>query len=92
LRSVLDTAELVINGVPTVVLVEPSWYSQAKVIAKSVKLSENRIQVLPLGNVTANSSDSLPIIEERLLEIVDGIVNGLNDSAGPAKVTAPGND
>lgn len=87
MRSVLDTAELVVNGMPTVVIVEPSWYAQAKVIAKSVKLSESRIQVLPLGQVTANSADALPIVELHLQEIVDGIVKALGSDRDPTTVT-----
>jgi hypothetical protein len=88
LRSVLDTAELVASGVPTVVLVEPSWFSQAKVIAKSVKLPENRIRELPIGNVTANSADALPIIESHISEIVDSIVEGLRGREGAPVGTA----
>jgi hypothetical protein len=88
LRSVLDVAELESRGVPAVVLVEPSWYEQAKIIGKSVSLPPSRIRVLPLGQITANSADALPLIEENLAEILDGIVEGLGDAAVPAGAAA----
>lgn len=88
LRSVLDVAELESRGVPAVVLVEPSWYTQAKLIGKSVSLPPSRIRVLPLGQITANSADALPLIEENLAEILDGIIEGLGDAAVPAGAAA----
>lgn len=88
LRSVLDVAELESRGVPSVVLVEPSWHEQAKVIGKSVSLPPSRIRPLPLGQITANSADALPLIEDHLTEILDGIVDGLGDAAVPAGAAA----
>jgi len=77
LRSCLDTAELTVKGLPSVVIVEPTWFPQAKLIAKSVKLPESQIVVLPLGKVSSNSVDCLPIVEDRLDEILAGIVKSL---------------
>ncbi len=77
MRSCLDTAELTVKGLPSVVIVEPTWFPQAKLIAKSVKLPESQIVVLPLGKVSANSVDCLPIVEDRLDEILAAIVKSL---------------
>ena len=73
MRSVLDTADFERMGVRGVVFVEPSWYKQAKLIARSSGLSEKRVQVLPLGGVTANSIDALTLVKEQLAEIIAGI-------------------
>jgi hypothetical protein len=80
LRSVLDVAELEARGVPAVVLVEPSWYEQANIVGESVGLPPDRIRQLPLGKVTANSADALPLIEANLSEILSGLVAGLGQS------------
>jgi hypothetical protein len=81
LRSCLDTAELTVKGLPSVVIVEPTWYPQAKLIAKSVKLPEAQIVVLPIGKVSSNSVDCIPIIDDRLEEIMTGIVKALGAAA-----------
>jgi hypothetical protein len=77
LRSVLDTAEFELKGVRSVVFVEPSWFNQAKLIARSSGLSEKRVQALPLGSVTANSIDALPLIKAHIGEIIAGIEQAL---------------
>jgi hypothetical protein len=77
LRSVLDTADFERMGVRCVVFVEPSWYKQAKLIARSAGLSEKRVQMLPLGSVTANSIDALALVKEHLAEIIAGIEQAL---------------
>jgi hypothetical protein len=77
LRSVLDTAELERKGVRSVVFVEPSWYDQAKLIARSSGLSEKRVQALPLGSVTSNSLPALALVKAHLTEIVAGIEQAL---------------
>ena len=81
MRSCLDTAELTVKGLPSVVIVEPTWYPQAKLIARNVKLPENQIVVLPIGNVSSNSVDCIPIIERHLDEIMANIVEALGASA-----------
>lgn len=77
MRSCLDTAELTVKGLPAVVIVEPTWFPQAKLIAKSVKLPESQIVMLPLGKVSSNSVDCIPIVEARLDEILAEIVKSL---------------
>jgi hypothetical protein len=89
LRSCLDTAELTVKGLPAVVIVEPAWHPQAKLIAKSVKLSETQIVVLPIGKVSSNSVDCLPIIEERLDQIMTDVVAALT-SVRKKPTTKPG--
>lgn len=88
MRSCLDTAELTVKGLPSVVIVEPSWYPQAKLIAKSVKLPESQIMVLPLGKVSANSVDCLPLVEQHIDEIIAGIVKALGEGQ-PTKPKGP---
>jgi len=92
LRSVLDTAELEAKGIPTVVLVEPGWYKEARFIAHGVKLSERRIQVLPLGTTTASSIDAIPIVEQHIADILDGIIKGFGDADPPRVGSASGSD
>jgi hypothetical protein len=89
LRSCLDTAELTVKGVPSVVIVEPAWHPQAKLIAKSVKLPESQIVVLPIGKISSNSVDCLPIIEERLDQIMSDVVTALT-SVRTKSATKPG--
>jgi hypothetical protein len=72
---------LTVKGLPSVVIVEPTWHPQAKLIAKSVKLPESQIVVLPLGKVSANSVDCLPIVEKHLDEIMGQILRSLGATA-----------
>ena len=65
------------------VLVEPSWYQQATAIARAMKLPEQRIVVLPLGKVSANSVDALPLIAEQLPSIVAAIEQALQPGGQP---------
>lgn len=83
MRSCLDTAELAARGLPSVFIVASQWYPQAKIIAKGVKLPLSQVVVLPLGGVSCNSVDSLPIVEQNLDEIMAGVAKAL--AARPPK-------
>jgi hypothetical protein len=63
------------------VIVEPTWYPQAKLIAKSVKLPEAQIVMLPLGKVSSNSVDCIPIVQGHLDEITASVVKALGAAA-----------